>query len=151
MGVHATHARVAVCRLLIAGACVLCTGSALLGQDGTPTDIETLEDAVLEGEPTVRVEASADAADRSELTPTESASQRLQVRIENGQYGWTSRDDTSLLARRVGDFTYLSSADSPGSYIRITRVNDRLSYVEHLETASGHVTYWGELSIRLSR
>jgi hypothetical protein len=151
MPFHVARSRVNLSLLFVAGAWLLGGGATALGQDRPETDIEVLEDAVLEGEPTVRVEASAEAADRIELTATEAASERLQIRVENGQFRWTSRDDTSLLARRVGDFTYLSSADSPGSYIRITRVNDRLSYVEHLETAGGNVTYWGELSIRLGR
>ena len=41
---------------------------------------------------------------------------------------------------------YLSSTE-PGRYVRIRRLNDRLAYVEHLDTTLGTVTYWGELRV----
>jgi len=53
---------------------------------------------------------------------------------------------------RNGDvFTYLTSTRTPGEYIQITRLSDRIAYVEHLDTAAGHVIYRGELSIRVGR
>jgi hypothetical protein len=45
------------------------------------------------------------------------------------------------------EFTYLSS--DPGQYVRIARVNDRITYVEHVDTALGSITWWGELKIVL--
>ena len=141
-----------VCRLVVlATVCVALAGPVARGQDVISPGLEVLEDALLEGEPSVRVRTSESAAERVELSDSEAASERLEIRVESGRYLWASRDDALLQSRQVGEYTYLSSADSPGEYIRITRLNDRLSYVEHLETAGGHVTYWGELSIRLGR
>jgi hypothetical protein len=44
----------------------------------------------------------------------------------------------------------LTSAE-PGRYVRFKRINDRIAYVEHVDTAFGSVTYWGELRIVLDR
>ena len=44
-----------------------------------------------------------------------------------------------------GEFTYLAS--TPGTYVRLTRLNDRLTYVEHLRSASGRVTWSGALRV----
>jgi len=45
-----------------------------------------------------------------------------------------------------GEFTYLSSGESCG-YVRIRRLDDRLTYMEHVYTDLGSVRYWGELRI----
>lgn len=104
----------------------------------------------LEGHPTVRVEATKEHVARHELVPAEITQNALRIRIADGQYFWASRGDLPLAIRSTGDFTYLSSAE-PGKYIRITRLNDRLSYVEHIEMPLGSVTYWGELRVVLGR
>jgi hypothetical protein len=67
------------------------------------------------------------------------------IRIVDGQYYWASRDNRPLRLQSSGEFTYLSS--EPGQYIRFTRMNDRISYVEHVDLAHGSVTWWGELRI----
>jgi hypothetical protein len=33
----------------------------------------------------------------------------------------------------------------------MTRLNDRVSYVEHVDLASGSVTWWGELRIVIGK
>ena len=49
-----------------------------------------------------------------------------------------------------GEFTYLSS-NEPSRYVRVRRLNDRLTYIEHVDTALGSVTYWGELRIVIGK
>lgn len=100
----------------------------------------------LEGLPTTRVEITPDATTRRQLDSTEAAANRLQIRIKDGSFYWSSRDDQRLRLTGSGEFTYLSSRE-PGRYVRIRRLNDRLTYVEHVDTALGSVTYWGELRI----
>lgn len=102
----------------------------------------------LEGDPTLRVETTPEATVRRELDPAEAAANRLRIRIKDGSFYWSSRDDRRLTLTPSGDFTYLSSTD-PGRYVRIRRLNDRLTYVEHVDTARGIVTYWGELRVIL--
>ena len=103
----------------------------------------------LEGLPTVRVDSAQSNATRRVLNVTESVKSRLVVKIVDGQYYWTSRDNRRLRLEAAGPFTYLSSA--PGNYIRFTRIGDKVSYVEHVDTALGSVTWWGELQVVVGR
>jgi hypothetical protein len=100
----------------------------------------------LEGLPTLRVETTPEATTRRQLDSEEAAASRLSIRIKDGGFYWSSRDDRRLTMTASGEFTYLSSTE-PGRYVRIRRLNDRLTYVEHLDTRLGTVTYWGELRI----
>lgn len=100
----------------------------------------------LEGLPTLRVETTPEATTRRQLDSRQAAASRLSIQIKDGNFYWSSRDDRRLTLTASGEFTYLSSTD-PGRYVRIRRLNDRLTYVEHLDTTFGSVTYWGELRI----
>jgi hypothetical protein len=104
----------------------------------------------LEGLPTVRVETSPEATTRRQLDSEEAAASRLSIEIKDGSFYWSSRDDRRLTLTASGEFTYLSSTE-PGRYVRIRRLNDRLTYVEHLDTTLGTVTYWGELRVVVGR
>ena len=104
----------------------------------------------LEGRPTVRVETTPEATTRRQLDSEEAAASRLSIQIKDGSFYWSSRDDRRLTLTASGEFTYLSSTE-PGRYVRIRRLNDRLTYVEHLDTTLGTVTYWGELRIVVGR
>ena len=99
----------------------------------------------LEGLPTVRVDSAQSNTTRRVLNEAESVKGRLVVKIVDGQYYWTSRDNRLLRLDVSGPFTYLSS--EPGSYVKLTRVNDKVTYVEHVDMPMGSVTWWGELRI----
>ena len=119
----------------------------IVGQtQATPAPVPIPPNAVaLEGLPTVRVASAQGNTTRRILNETESVKSRLVVKIVDGQYYWTSRDNRRLRLEASGPFTYLSS--EPGNYIRFTRINDRLSYIEHLDVPTGSVTWWGELRV----
>ncbi len=104
---------------------------------------------VLEGIPTVRIDSAEGGTTRLVLSPSEAARSRLTVGLVDGRYYWTSRENRLLQRSSSGEFTYLSS--DPGHYIRFTRLNDRISYEEHVDLESGSVTWWGELSIVVGR
>jgi hypothetical protein len=104
----------------------------------------------LKGTPTIRVDTTSDATTRRRLTRKEADQQGLTVKVVNGRYFWVNRENQPLTLQTSGEFIYLSSAD-PGQYIRLRRINDRISYVEHLDMGSGSVTYWGELRIELGK
>jgi hypothetical protein len=99
----------------------------------------------LEGIPTVRIDSAEGGTTRRVLSASEAAKSRLTVGLVDGRYYWTSRENRLLQTSSSGEFTYLSS--DPGHYIRFTRLNDRISYAEHVDLASGSVTWWGELRI----
>lgn len=102
--------------------------------------------AALEGIPTVRVDVAEDGATRQVLSESEGEEARLTVGFIDDQYYWTSRENRPLEKFAVGPYTYLSS--DPGHYIRFTRLNDRITYEEHVDSDSGRTTtWWGELRI----
>ena len=104
----------------------------------------------LEGVPRVRIDVTQDAADRRVLNTAEAATNELTIRIADGRFYWTSRDNRALALTSSGEFTYLS-AKEPGDYVRLRRLNDTLTYVEHVDTPLGSVTYWGELRIVIGK
>ena len=104
----------------------------------------------LEGIPSVRIDASEDQATRRELGAAEAAANLLKIRIVDGKYYWASHGNKPLAVSTAGEFTYLTSTE-PGRYVRLRRLNDRLTYVEHVDMASGSVTYWGELRVVLGK
>jgi len=135
--------------ILIAG--VVMTTAHSFGQDATQSKKVEIPPtaATLEGVPTVRIDAAAEGSTRRVLDAAEAAKNRLTVSVVDGQYYWTSRDNRLLRLDSSGEFTYLSS--EPGKYIRLTRLNDTIAYVEHLDMGAGSVTWWGELRIVVGR
>jgi hypothetical protein len=104
----------------------------------------------LEGVPRSQVEVTAETTARRLLDEATALKSQLRIRIDNGRYYWASRQDRPLTVTSAGEFTYLMS-NEPGQYVRIRRVDNRLSYVEHLDTQMGSVTYWGELRVVLGK
>jgi pectin methylesterase-like acyl-CoA thioesterase len=131
--------------------CVALRGGAV-GQAQTSTEPSLIprNATALEGVPAVRLDATKETATRRTLDGAEARAQGLRIRIVNGQYFWASRENRPLTLSASGDFTYLSSTE-PGQYVRFRRINDRIAYVEHVDSAFGSVTYWGELRIVLGQ
>jgi hypothetical protein len=82
----------------------------------------------LEGIPTARIDSTEQGAARRVLGDAEA-----------------SRENKLLQLNSSGPYTYFSS--EPGKYVRCTRINDRISYVEHVDSALRSVTWRGELRI----
>ncbi len=102
----------------------------------------------LAGVPRVKIENSEEGTTRTLLDPAQAAANRLAVRVSQNRLYWSSRDDRSLSLTSSNGAFYLSPTD-PGSYIRFWRVNDRLTYMEHIDLGPRSVTYWGELKVVL--
>jgi len=123
---------------------------ALAQNAGPPQRVTIPQIAILEGVPTVRVDSNADATTRHVLSLKEGAKDPLTIRVRDGQYYWTSHGDRPLKVSESGAYTYLTMG--PGTYIRLTNVNGRLTYVEHVDMEErGSVTWWGELRIAVGR
>jgi hypothetical protein len=103
----------------------------------------------LEGIPRVQVETTENTTTRRVLEPADAARKHLTIRLDDGRYFW-GRDSRPLNVVTSGGYIYLSSAE-PGKYIRLRRINDRLTYVEHVDMGLRSETYWGELRIVLGR
>lgn len=128
---------------------VLLVAETAGGQDRPPI-VFPPDATALEGTPTLRVDTTRDSTTRRQLDAAEAAGSRLRIQIRDGALIWTSRGDRRLTASAAGAFTYLSS-NEPGRYVRIQPLNDRLTYIEHVDTELGSVTYWGELRIIIGR
>jgi hypothetical protein len=99
----------------------------------------------LEGIPSVRVDLSEAASQRRVLGKDEAAKNKMSIQVKNGQYFWSSQGGEPLALNRKGEFTFLSS--TPGNYIRLRKVKDRITYVEHLDNKGQYITYFGELRV----
>jgi hypothetical protein len=102
----------------------------------------------LEGVPAVRIDSTAEQTTRRVLSKAEADEHRVKVDVVDGRY-YLAGEKRPLQLTSSGGFTYLSA--EPGRYIRFRKLNDRISYVEHIDMASGSVTYWGELRIVVGR
>jgi hypothetical protein len=103
----------------------------------------------LEGLPTVRIDSAKDTTTRHVLDAAEAAKARLTIKVIDGQFYWTTRGNRQLRLDLSDRFTYFSS--EPGQYIRMTRLNDKISYVEHVDVTSGSVTWFGELRVVIGK
>lgn len=131
--------------IVTAALCLAVSGAFAQGSP-EPQSVEIPATAtVLEGIPAVRVDADAGGASRQLLSESEAEENRLTVGLVDDEYIWTSRENRPLQRFAVGAYTYLSS--DPGHYIRFTRLNDRIAYEEHVDSAFGSTTWWGELRI----
>jgi hypothetical protein len=140
--------RIRMSPLTVAGAVLL--AGALSAPVATAQLLEIPREAIaLEGIPTVRIDSTEEGTTRQVLGPADAAANQLRIRVIDGTFYWASRDDQLLRLERSDEFTYLTS--EPGKYIKVTRMGDRLSYVEHLETKPfGSITWWGELRVVLA-
>jgi hypothetical protein len=135
--------------LALAASGILAPAALAQGRGG-PGTVQIPANAIaLEGIPTVRVDSAVGDTTRRVLSQHEATNSRLVVNIVDGKYYWTSRDNHRLRLDASGPFTYLSS--EPGSYIRFTRIDDKVAYVEHVDMPLGSVTWWGELEIILKK
>ena len=122
----------------------------LSAAQNVPMKIEIPADAIrLEGMPRVRIDEEETRATRRVLQPAEASKERLVVRMRNGEFFWETRDNQPLKLNLSGEFTYLST--DPGHYIRLSRVGNKITYVEHVEMDSRSVTWRGELTIVLGK
>jgi hypothetical protein len=137
--------------LLSSAALVLLSAGVRAQSNPQNSSVTIPQDTIaLSGTPTIRVDTTSDTTKRRRLTSKEAGQQRLMVKVIDGRYFWANRENQPLKLETSGEFTYLSSGD-PGQYIKLRRINDRISYVEHLDVGSGSVTYWGELRIELGK
>lgn len=143
---HHTATLLRTGRLLTSVALVAASAAARAGQT-LPIPANA---SALEGTPTVKVEATQEGAKRRTLTRAEAAAETLAISVVDGRYYWASQGNRPLTLTSSGDMIYLSSVE-PGRYVRIRTLNDRLTYVEHLDMGSHSVTYWGELRIALKK
>lgn len=104
----------------------------------------------LEGRPEVRVETTKEGASRRVLDAREADANRLKIRVADGSLYWGD-ESRPLAVTSTGDYIYLSSSAEPGRYVRLRRLNDRFTYVEHIDQGPRSITYWGELRVVLGR
>jgi hypothetical protein len=139
-------------RDIVCGLALLVLSAGASGQLGQAVTAPAIPAAatLLQGSPTVQVETTIDGTKRHTLTASEANAHGLSISVNDGRYFWTSRQNEELTPTTSGEFIYLTSG-TPGQYVRLRRVNDRLTYIEHLDMGARTVTYFGELRIVLGR
>jgi hypothetical protein len=124
----------------------------VLGQAQSPNGALAIPPnaTALEGLPQVRIDVTKDGATRHELDRTEAVRDRLTIEIVDGRLYWAGGEDRPLIVTSANEFVYLSSSE-PGKYVRVRRLNGRLTYIEHVDMPLGSVTFWGELRMVLGK
>ena len=107
--------------------------------------------AAMEGVPNSRVDASREGTERRLLTPEEARKSRLVITRVADKFYWASRENRELEALHSGASTYFYPRESPGNYIKMTRVGAKIYYLEHVSLWLSTITYWGELQIISSK
>ena len=119
-------------------------------EEGLPQGIDIPKTATLEGIPSIRIDSDGRTTTSRVLDPTEAAKNPLKIRVRDGKFYWESRDDRPLKSSESGAFIDLSA--EPRNYIRLTRYDDKVWYVEHVDLENfGSVTWWGEVKIFVGR
>jgi hypothetical protein len=112
-----------------------------------PERVEIPKMGILQGVPTIRIDSAEDRTTRQVLDPAEASQNPLKVRVRDGRFYWASHDNRPLQAYSSGAYTFLTS-DEPGSYIRLTMLDNKISYLEHIDLKErGCVTWWGEIKV----
>ncbi len=141
-----------VATLVVATLCTIAATATLSAQKAAqpqPVELPT-GTLTLEGVPRVRIDDTETGSRRHVLDRKEADRHQFSIQVKDGQFfrGGTA-NQPPLKVEAQGAYTYLSA--KPGSYIRFTRMNDRIAYVEHLEEGQNHVTFWGELRIVIGK
>jgi hypothetical protein len=128
------------------------TMSVVLGQAPAARDAIAIPPnaLALEGLPQVRIDVTEEGATRRQLGAAEAAKDRLTIKIVDGRFYRAGGEDRPLLVTSSKDFVYLSS-NEPGNYVRLRRLDDRLTYIEHVDMPFGSVTFSGDLRIVLEK
>jgi hypothetical protein len=103
----------------------------------------------LEGIPQIRVDVTQGGVTRRQLGAAEAAKDRLTIKIIDGRL-YRAGEERPLVVTSSKDFVYLSSVE-PGNYVRVRKLDDRYSYIEHMDMPFGSVTFWGELRIVIEK
>ena len=97
---------------------------------------------VLSGVPYVQVKSSEEESIRIEMDSVMKNDHRVVIVKEGDEYYWQTRDRKKLTRSTQGSFT-LFIDPTGGGYIKVTQVDGKVIYMEHLSQGLGTFTYWG--------
>ena len=99
------------------------------------------------GTPTTLVISSASGTKKTKLIEEYSQISRLVINRVKGEYFWASRNNMRLVSLPLRSATVFVCPGLPGNYIKFTRINGKITYIEHIVEDFETMTYWGEMQL----
>lgn len=97
---------------------------------------------VINGLPVKKVMSDIEGTELVTLSENESLSYRLLITKKDKRFIWTSRGNKELLFNQTGNFYDFVEPNGLG-YIRVSIIDGKCLYMEHLTLAFKNITYWG--------
>lgn len=99
------------------------------------------------GTPTTLIISSASGSKKTKLKEEYALISRLVINRVKGEYFWASRSNMRLVSLPLRSATVFVCPGLPGNYIKFTRVNGKITYMEHIVENFETMTYWGEMEL----
>jgi hypothetical protein len=97
---------------IVAALAILSWASSSRAQTIGATPVIPDSATALEGLPAARLDVTREGARRQRLDRDQAANQALQIKIVDGRYYWTSRENRPLTLTTSGEFTYQASTSA---------------------------------------
>jgi hypothetical protein len=97
---------------------------------------------VVNGLPMKKVISDIEGTESVTVSEKERLSYRLLITKKGKQYVWASRDNKELIFSQNGAFYDFVEPNGRG-YIRVSIVDGKCLYMEHLTLGFKNITYWG--------
>lgn len=97
---------------------------------------------VLNGTPFSQSKINIQKSASQNLTESQQNEYRLLITKNGDEYFWASRENIPLIKNISGDITVFISPRGSG-YIRVSKVEGKFLYMEHMPHGFQSVTYWG--------
>jgi len=100
------------------------------------------ESIVLNGIPLTQSKSNIQESQNYQLSESQQNEYRLLITKIGENYFWKTRENRPLFKHQSGDITIFIEMGGAG-YIRISKVEGRFFYMEHMAHGFQSVTYWG--------
>ena len=97
---------------------------------------------VISGLPIKKDMSDMGGTEQVELSKSDRWNYRLEIVKKGNKYYWASRENRELLFSKSGEFYNFVEPKAAG-YIRITKTEKGVLYMEHLTLGMKNITYWG--------
>ena len=97
---------------------------------------------VVNGLPMKKVMSDIEGTESMNVSEKERLSYRLLITKRDKKYVWSSRENKDLIFSKNGDYYDFVEPNGRG-YIRVSIVDGKCLYMEHLTLGFKNITYWG--------
>lgn len=104
--------------------------------------IAATESVVLIGVPITQSKGNIQSSENFKLTESQQNEYRLLITKAGEDYFWKTRENKQLIKGQSGEITIFIEPGGAG-YVRISKVDGKVLYMEHMTHGFQTITYWG--------